>query len=233
MRFSTVVLASAAAVSAQTVHNVIVGGNGTLTYNPPSLTGVAVGDTVAFTFTSKAHTVTQSSFGNPCANLSTDPTQFLDSGIFPVAAGATQLPQWSFTLTNATAPLWFYCRQVGHCAKGMVFAINPTATKSYNAFQLAANATKPTTDTNGLTPNPATPGGAGTAGTTTTGTTTNGGSAGGASGSGSSSGAPAGGSGTTTGTGTAAGTSPTSGARALGASAAGLLTVAGVMSMLL
>jgi len=224
MRFSTVVLASAVAVSAQTVHNVIVGGNGTLTYNPPSISDVKVGDTIAFTFTSKAHSVTQSSFGNPCANLSTDATQFLDSGIFPVAAGATQLPQWSFTLSNASAPLWFYCRQVGHCAKGMVFAINPTAAKTYNEYQLNANKSVPTTDTNGLTPTPATPGGSSSG-------TTNGGSSGGAPAGGAGSGTGTGA--TTTGTGTAGTTTPTSGARALGASAAGLLTVAGFMSLVL
>jgi len=221
MRFSTVAitLASAAAASAQITHNVIVGGNGSLTFTPPELDGVVVGDTIAFTFAAKAHSVTQSSFGNPCANLSTDASQFLDSGIFPVAANATMLPQWSFTLNNASAPLWFYCRQVGHCAKGMVFAINPTAAKSYNAFQTTANHTTPTVDTNGLIPSVA------IAANGTTGS--NGSSAGGA---------PAGG-GATTGSTTAAtgapAATPTNGARALGASAAGLLTVAGFMALVL
>lgn len=31
-----------------------------------------------------------------------------------------------------------YCRQTGHCGKGMVFAINPTADKSFAAFQQMA-----------------------------------------------------------------------------------------------
>ena len=59
-------------------------------------------------------------------------------------------------MTNASAPLWFYCRQTGyvidleaknsalndpycsHCEAGMVFAINPTTAMSFNAFQAAA-----------------------------------------------------------------------------------------------
>ena len=59
-------------------------------------------------------------------------------------------------MTNASAPLWFYCRQTGyvidleaknstlnapycsHCETGMVFAINPTAAMSFSAFQAAA-----------------------------------------------------------------------------------------------
>jgi hypothetical protein len=50
MRFSTVavLLASAAAVTAQNTINVIVGANDTLTYSPPSV-NASVGDTIAFT----------------------------------------------------------------------------------------------------------------------------------------------------------------------------------------
>ena len=69
------------------------------------------------------------------------PALGIDSGFMPVAANATEIPQWSFQVTNASAPLWFFCRQTGHCAKGMVFAVNPTAAKSFEAFQAAANAT--------------------------------------------------------------------------------------------
>jgi hypothetical protein len=81
----------------------------------------------------------------------------VDSGFQPVAANATNVP--SFTVTvNATTPLWFFCHQTGydylifrmilkadhvcysHCEQGMVFAINPTANKSFAAFQSAAKA---------------------------------------------------------------------------------------------
>jgi len=231
MRFSTVAVALAAASSAaaQTAFNVLVGANATLTFSPSELDNVKVGDTIAFTFLSKAHSVTQSSFGLPCSNLSTDSTAYLDSGIMPVAPNATAFPQWSFTLKNDSAPLWFYCRQVGHCNKGMVFAINPTAAKSFSAYQATAEKTVATTDTNGLPP-----ANAGAAGSTGGSTGSNGGSTGGST----SGGAPAGGANGspagTTGTGTGAPAStPTSGARALGASAAGLLTVAGFMALAL
>lgn len=52
----------------------------------------------------------------------------------PVAAGTTDLPVRHFTVPAGNAPLWFYCGQVGHCAQGMVFAINPPADPSPNSF---------------------------------------------------------------------------------------------------
>ena len=58
---------------------------------------------------SKNHTITQSSFGAPCMNI----TNGIDSGFQPVQPNATTFAQWSFTITNATTPLWFYCRQPG------------------------------------------------------------------------------------------------------------------------
>ena len=59
---------------------------------------------------SKNHTVTQSTFAEPCANMS---DTGLDSGFQPVAADATSFMQYSFTMTNVSGPLWFYCRQAG------------------------------------------------------------------------------------------------------------------------
>lgn len=131
-------LLSVAAVSAQQTITVVVGGNNSLTFNPTSVTA-AVGDTIAFQFQSKNHTVTQSTFANPCEQMTT-PTMGIDSGYAPVPANTTAFPQWSFTMTNASAPLWFYCKQTGHCQKGMVFAVNPTADKSFEKFQAAAMA---------------------------------------------------------------------------------------------
>jgi len=138
MRFSTVVaaLVPIVAVSAQQTFTVVVGGNGSLTYDPTSV-NASVGDTVAFQFAAKNHTVTQSTFAAPCQQMTT-PTLGIDSGFMPVAANATSDPVWSFTVTNATSPLWFYCRQTGHCAQGMVFAVNPSATNTFAEFQAAA-----------------------------------------------------------------------------------------------
>lgn len=56
----------------------------------------------------KNHTVTQSTFASPCTNMSDNG---LDSGFQFVAAGATSFMQFSFNVTNASTPLWFYCRQ--------------------------------------------------------------------------------------------------------------------------
>lgn len=115
---------------------VIVGKDNGLTYDPPFVTAKN-GDVVAFQFVSKNHTVTQSTFANPCQRMTT-PTQGVDSGYMPVAAGATAFPQWSITINNASNPLWFYCAQQPHCTRGMVFAINPTADKTFDQFKAAA-----------------------------------------------------------------------------------------------
>jgi len=219
MRFSTVaaLLASAAAASAQTTFNVLVGANGTLTYQP-SQVFAAAGDTINFSFLSKNHTATQSTFAAPCQNMTT-PTAGIDSGFFFVSPNATSVAQWSFTLTNASTPLWFYCRQTGHCETGMVFAVNPsnTTTKTFANFQAAAMASAPD----------GTPGAANS--TSTNGTTASGSAGAGATATGSSGATISGGGATTTGTSGAAAT-PTSGAMRMGGSAAGVLTVVGLVA---
>jgi len=135
MKFTTAVVALSTALVASAANiTVQVGANGTLTYNPPSVMA-NTGDIISFDFLAKNHTVTQSTFANPCNQSG------IDSGFFPVAANATQVPQWSFTVENGSTPLWFYCRQIGHCQMGMVFAVNPTSTKTYADFQGIANGT--------------------------------------------------------------------------------------------
>ncbi|KAJ7074191.1 hypothetical protein C8F01DRAFT_1242463 [Mycena amicta] len=67
----------------------------------------------------------------------------IDSGFQLVPANATQLPQWSFTVNNASAPLWFFCAQTipgNHCQAGMVFSVNanPDSPKSFAAYQALA-----------------------------------------------------------------------------------------------
>jgi len=152
MRFSTIlaVILPFGAALAQTNHVVQVGANGTLTFTPNQLQ-VQNGDSVSFQFLSKNHTVTQSSFAAPCTNLTNaDGSSGIDSGFQFVPAGTTSFQQWTFTVNNASSPLWFYCRQktpASHCGMGMVFAINPTAAKSYAAFQQAAMATLNSTAT--------------------------------------------------------------------------------------
>ncbi|PIL24426.1 hypothetical protein GSI_14180 [Ganoderma sinense ZZ0214-1] len=144
MRFSAAaaVLLSVGAAVAQTTHVVQVGGNSSLSYTPSSLTGVANGDIIQFQFLEKNHTVTQSTFASPCSNVTsaTGAVTGVDSGFQFVNTSATQFPVWQITINNASAPLWFYCRQAKHCQAGMVFAVNPTAAKSFDAFKTAAAA---------------------------------------------------------------------------------------------
>jgi len=154
MRFFAVVAALVSAVFAETF-TVAVGGSSSLTFNPTSVKA-AVGDIVAFQLSlffsfklewrrltlnhslSGNHSVTQSTFADPCKPM-TSPTPGIDSNyqFVGTSPGAT-VPQWSITVDNATAPLWFYCKQEPHCSKGMVFAVNPTADKTFDAFQAKA-----------------------------------------------------------------------------------------------
>jgi len=135
MRFALASAAVATLVSlaSAATHTIQVGSAG-LAFNPSSI-NASVGDTVSFVFYPKNHTVTQSTFAAPCQPMSNG----TDSGFQPVAANATAAPSFPITVT-ATTPQWFYCRQTGHCEQGMVFAINPTANKSFEAFQATAKA---------------------------------------------------------------------------------------------
>jgi len=137
MRFSvftaaSALLAATSSVSAATFE-VLVGQGGALTYEPSSVTAKA-GDIVNFQFMSKNHTVTQSTFTSPCVAK----PQGVDSGFQAIPAGASGKATWSITVNNDTAPLWFYCNQGAHCKAGMVFAINPNAEKTIDAFKATA-----------------------------------------------------------------------------------------------
>lgn len=130
------------------VHVVTVGENGGLTYNPPSIQA-APRDIISFQFKSKNHTVTQSSFADPCRKLEfTSKTGEIgfDSGFMAVSADASAFPTWNVTV-NDTAPIWAYCRQANHCGNGMVFAINAveSGNKSFAAFQALAKQINGTT----------------------------------------------------------------------------------------
>ncbi|KAH9486797.1 Extracellular serine-rich protein [Psilocybe cubensis] len=125
------------------VHTVTVGANGQLAFDPPFISA-APRDTIVFEFHQKNHTVTQSSFDDPCRKLNANGVTGFDSGFMPVAADATSFPTWNYTVTD-TAPVWAYCRQqtpASHCGQGMVFAINSveTSARNFSAFQNVAKA---------------------------------------------------------------------------------------------
>jgi len=142
MRFSLAVAALAPVLSVYGANILVqVGAGGQLAFSPTNITA-NVGDVVAFQFQGKNHSVTQSTFADPCA-LMTTPAVGINSGFQPVAANATELPEWSFTVNNASTPLWFFCAQtnpISHCGQGMVFSVNanPTSAKSFAVYQAAA-----------------------------------------------------------------------------------------------
>ncbi|KAF7537264.1 hypothetical protein G7Z17_g12886 [Cylindrodendrum hubeiense] len=115
-------------------HTVTVGGPGGLVYQPDQLNNVPVGDTVVFEFLSQNHTVSQSAFDTPC-----DPLEGgMDSGFMANPNNTVSPPPQVAMQVMVATPLWFYCKQMGHCGKGMVFSINPTAGKTQAMFQALA-----------------------------------------------------------------------------------------------
>jgi len=233
MRFSTLTTSVlSAAVVVKAADHLIKVGDGGLAFNPTSQT-IQDGDSLSFQFQGKNHSVTQSSFMNPCTSLPNG----TDSGFMFVPPGATSLPQWTITINNASAPLWFYCAQVGHCEQGMVFAVNPTAEMSFDAFQTAAKAVTPPAGTStGNTTTTANNGGAGS----TNGTTNSNAAGSSSTDSAGSSSVPTAGAGGQPGSGGVGNTAATpnsnststnapSGALRLGSSAAGVLTTVTIL----
>jgi len=136
---STATAAASSAISSD--HRVIVGGPGKIAYDPQNITA-QVGDTITFEFRQKNHTVTASSFAQPCRALSLTSTTGelgFDSGFIPVADGATTFPTWTIQI-NDTKPIWAYCRQPGHCGQGMVFSVNAVESGPNNFATFQANA---------------------------------------------------------------------------------------------
>jgi len=112
--------------------SVTVGGKAGLVYTPEWV-NAAPGDIISFDFLSLNHTLTQSTLNSPCV--------FKDGG---VKSGFRSNPQsipgkevFTFTVPDSQ-PQWFYCGQTGHCAKGMVFAVNPGSVEKFNKFKQMA-----------------------------------------------------------------------------------------------
>lgn len=100
--------------------------NNSLIYSPNNIKA-AVGDMVQFQFVAGNHTVTQSTFDQPCQpinNIQKNVTGF-HSGFMPAAAGAATktIPTYTVAINNTT-PIWIYCAQGKHCQAGMVMVIN-------------------------------------------------------------------------------------------------------------
>lgn len=145
----------AAPAAAQT-HEVMVGGAAGLQFTPAEIKA-AVGDMVVFTFMSANHTATQSAFDTPCAALAGG----MDSGFQANPNNSVNPPPQVAMQVMVDTPLWFYCRQKGHCGKGMTFSINPTAAKTQAMFQSMAIAQNGTGAGTGITGGQAPPPAAG------------------------------------------------------------------------
>ncbi|KAF8883057.1 hypothetical protein CPB85DRAFT_402990 [Mucidula mucida] len=147
MRSGLTFLLLATVAYAQNTITVKVGGEATtdggiFQFIPPSVNG-SEGDIVMFQFTGAPgnHSITQSTFSDPC-----DPMDGgFDSGwVFIPENGVGETPVWNLTITDASTPLWFFCKQLipsPHCIAGMVGAINPPASgsNSFQAFQSNAH----------------------------------------------------------------------------------------------
>ncbi|KAL0961430.1 hypothetical protein HGRIS_006376 [Hohenbuehelia grisea] len=147
MRFSSSIVALGAAALATAQNQVVEVG---LTANDPggifqfvpNNINATVNSTITFRFTGAPgnHTVTQSSFTNPCDPLAGG----FDSGwVFIPPSNVSTAPEWNLTITNGTRPLWFYCKQLlpgPHCNAGMVGAINAPASgaNTFDNFMSAA-----------------------------------------------------------------------------------------------
>lgn len=114
----------------------------------PNRVTAAVGDTIQFQFMGGNHTVTQSTFDNPCIpiNMVNASVVGFHSGFFPAmnVQQTGQVPAWNLQI-NDTRPIWMYCAQGRHCQSGMGMVINenPTAnqTRTVENYQaLAASA---------------------------------------------------------------------------------------------
>ncbi|KIP06019.1 hypothetical protein PHLGIDRAFT_479103 [Phlebiopsis gigantea 11061_1 CR5-6] len=111
-----------------------VGASG-LSYSPSDIQA-PVGTLVTFVFSNSVpHSVTQSSFSDPCTPLSSNG---FDSGI---TTGTT----FSVNVTDASTPVYFFCQFPAHCGSGMVGTINAPASGngSNSAFVSAAKALGP------------------------------------------------------------------------------------------
>ncbi|KAF8872475.1 hypothetical protein BD779DRAFT_1572842, partial [Infundibulicybe gibba] len=125
------IFAAVARVSLGTNFTVAVGPGQGLTFSPNTISGANVGDIIIFQFQFKNHSVTQSTFRNPCQQSG------LSSPFEPVRS-LHSMPEF-LLLVNDTRPTWYFCAQtvpVDHCQMGMVFAINPTADKTFDMFQV-------------------------------------------------------------------------------------------------
>ncbi|THH33898.1 hypothetical protein EUX98_g323 [Antrodiella citrinella] len=127
------VAAPSAPPSTSSQINIDVGAGGNFVYSPANVTAV-VGTLVTFFFPDGAtpHSVTQSSFADPCTPLTGANGTGFDSGL-------QNSKQFTINITDISTPIWFFCKAPTHCGTGMVGSINAPATgNTFDNFQAAA-----------------------------------------------------------------------------------------------
>jgi plastocyanin len=119
--------------------NINVAFNGQLVFSPTNISA-PVGTLVTFYFPDSApltHSVTQSTFANPCTYLAANTTSNASAGF---DSGLQSAVTFTINITDTT-PIWFFCKQVSHCSLGMVGSINAANdTNTYTEFRANAKA---------------------------------------------------------------------------------------------
>ncbi|KAK5442017.1 hypothetical protein LTS15_011064 [Exophiala xenobiotica] len=116
--------------------------NGSLKYFPNNIEA-PIGSIVQFQFHPKNHTVSESSFAEPCKPLASNLTSAthpgLHSGFVPLKGNETLTPVYN-VLVNDTKPIWVYCGQTNHCQKGMAMVINQNSSSPNTIDKYIQNA---------------------------------------------------------------------------------------------
>jgi plastocyanin len=145
MKFSTALIAALASVAPVFAKNitVVVGANAAgapaLTFNPQNIQADK-GDFINFEFRGGNHTVTQSSFANPCTQQFNTVTQQngFTSPFMPYNAASGQIGVFTLEVTQTATPIWFFCARAPHCKGGMYGAINAPTTPGKTFADFAA-----------------------------------------------------------------------------------------------
>lgn len=123
------------------IHRIFAGSttaNSGLHFEPENIVAEP-GDLLEFHFQPKNHSISQSSFDEPCAPLA-DGTGFFSGFNFNTTVG--EAPNVFTVMVQHRKPLWFYCSQtVGdHCQKGMSAVVNQdfNSDKTLAAYKEAA-----------------------------------------------------------------------------------------------
>jgi len=173
MRLSLFVLLAAIAPACAKDIIVKVGrdaSNGIANVFTPNADQAKIGDIVRFEFRVGNHTVTQSSFAEPCTQQLNTVTgkKGVDSGFIPFSNTSTKIGTYAIQVKQETNPIWMFCHRAPHCNTGMVFSINaptdPTKNtmakfieKAKTAAHPGPGVTAPFTPPNNGAPNPSGP----------------------------------------------------------------------------